>query len=303
MSHTHTNHADGAAVRTSRGGSSLASATTGLSIGEYLIRRLQDYGIGHVFGIPGDYILRLLSLLEKSPIEIVGCTREDCAGFAADAYARVHGMGAVCVTYCVGGLSLCNSIAGAYAEKSPVVVITGSPGLARAVQQSAVAPPGARFSHAIRRVRKAVHRLRRAERPADRFSRDRPRAARRGQLQAAGVYRDSARHGRRGAGAAAPVSQSAIRPAIRTCWPRRSNEAERWIERLPAAGDHRRRGDSPLRPAGRTAGAGRGLADSDHHHDARQEHDSRRRIRCSSACTKGRWATTRSRGSSKRAIA
>ena len=50
-------------------------------------------------------------------------------GFAADAYARVHGMGALCVTYCVGGLSVCNSIAGAYAEKSPVVMITGSPGL------------------------------------------------------------------------------------------------------------------------------------------------------------------------------
>ena len=106
-----------------------AASVTGLSIGEYLIRRLQDYGIEHVFGIPGDYILGFYSLLEQSPIEVVGCTREDCAGFAADAYARVHGMGAVCVTYCVGGLSLCNSIAGAYAEKSPVVVITGSPGL------------------------------------------------------------------------------------------------------------------------------------------------------------------------------
>jgi hypothetical protein len=67
--------------------------------------------------------------LEKSPLGVVGCTREDCAGFAADAYARCNGMGAVCVTYCVGGLSICNSIAGAYAEKSPVVVITGSPGL------------------------------------------------------------------------------------------------------------------------------------------------------------------------------
>ncbi|MGE3821229.1 MAG: alpha-keto acid decarboxylase family protein, partial [Isosphaeraceae bacterium] len=32
-------------------------------------------------------------------------------------------------TYCVGGLSLCNSVAGAYAEKSPVIVISGSPGL------------------------------------------------------------------------------------------------------------------------------------------------------------------------------
>ena len=106
---------------------------TGLSIGEYLIRRLQDYGIGHVFGIPGDYVLGFYSLLEQSSLGLIGCTREDCAGFAADAYARVHGMGAVCVTYCVGGLSLCNSIAGAYAEKSPVVVITGAPGLSERI--------------------------------------------------------------------------------------------------------------------------------------------------------------------------
>jgi indolepyruvate decarboxylase len=103
--------------------------TSELSIGEYLIRRLQDYGIADVFGIPGDYILSLYTMLEESPINTIGCTREDCAGFAADAYARVHGMGALCVTYCVGGLSVCNSIAGAYAEKSPVVMITGSPGL------------------------------------------------------------------------------------------------------------------------------------------------------------------------------
>jgi indolepyruvate decarboxylase len=102
---------------------------SGLSIGEYLIRRLQDYGIRDVFGIPGDYILSFYTMLEESPLRVVGCTREDCAGFAADAYARVNGMGALCVTYCVGGLSVCNSIAGAYAEKSPVVMITGSPGM------------------------------------------------------------------------------------------------------------------------------------------------------------------------------
>ena len=100
-----------------------------LTIGQYLIRRLEDYGIRHVFGIPGDYVLQFYTEMERSNLQVVGCTREDCAGFAADAYARVHGMGAVCVTYCVGGLSLCNSVAGAYAEKSPVVVITGAPGL------------------------------------------------------------------------------------------------------------------------------------------------------------------------------
>uniref|UniRef100_UPI0030ED36F5 alpha-keto acid decarboxylase family protein n=1 Tax=Symmachiella dynata TaxID=2527995 RepID=UPI0030ED36F5 len=37
--------------------------------------------------------------------------------------------GAVCVTYCVGGLSTCNSVAGAYAEKSPLIVISGAPGM------------------------------------------------------------------------------------------------------------------------------------------------------------------------------
>ncbi|HEY2761630.1 MAG TPA: thiamine pyrophosphate-binding protein, partial [Pirellulales bacterium] len=100
-----------------------------MSIGGYLIRRLQDYGVRHVFGIPGDYVLSFYKMLSDSPLQPINCTREDCAGFAADAYARVNGMGAVCVTYCVGGLSLCNSIAGAYAEKSPVVVISGAPGL------------------------------------------------------------------------------------------------------------------------------------------------------------------------------
>lgn len=106
-----------------------ARPTANRSIAGYLIQRLQDYGVRDVFGIPGDYVLDFYSQLELSPINVVGCTREDNAGFAADAYARLEGMGAVCVTYCVGGLSVCNSVAGAFAEKSPVVVLTGSPGL------------------------------------------------------------------------------------------------------------------------------------------------------------------------------
>ncbi len=99
------------------------------TIGEYLIQRLQDYGIHDVFGIPGDFVLQFYGMLQESPIRVVGTRREDCAGYAADGYARVNGMGAVCVTYCVGGLSLANSIAGAYAEKSPVIVISGAPGI------------------------------------------------------------------------------------------------------------------------------------------------------------------------------
>lgn len=99
------------------------------TIGSYLIQRLQDYGLTDIFGIPGDFVLQFYGMLEESPIKVIGCTREDSAGYAADGYARVHGIGAVCVTYCVGGLSLCNSIAGAFAEKSPVIVISGAPGM------------------------------------------------------------------------------------------------------------------------------------------------------------------------------
>jgi len=99
------------------------------TIGGYLVSRLRDYGLKDIFGIPGDFVLQLYGMLEESPIRVVGTTREDNAGYAADAYARMNGLGAVCVTYCVGGLSLCNSIAGAYAEKSPVVVISGAPGI------------------------------------------------------------------------------------------------------------------------------------------------------------------------------
>src|SRR3954470_3676598 len=99
------------------------------TIGQYLIDRLHALGVAHVFGIPGDYVLGLYKMIDASPITLVGVTREDNAGFAADAYARLHGIGCVCVTYCAGGLSLCNSIAGAYAEKSPVIVLSGSPGL------------------------------------------------------------------------------------------------------------------------------------------------------------------------------
>jgi len=103
--------------------------TSRLTIGTAVLDRLYCLGVRHIFGIPGDYVLSIFELMEKSPIKHVATTREDCAGFAADAYARINGIGAVCVTYCVGGLNTVNAIACAYAERSPVVLLTGSPGL------------------------------------------------------------------------------------------------------------------------------------------------------------------------------
>ena len=100
-----------------------------MKIGEYLIKALEKTGIKHAFGIQGDYVLKFYEMLFNSPLALINTIDEASAGFAADAYARTCGFGAVCVTYGVGGLNLINSIAQAYAELSPVLVISGAPGI------------------------------------------------------------------------------------------------------------------------------------------------------------------------------
>jgi TPP-dependent 2-oxoacid decarboxylase len=98
-----------------------------ITVGEYLFQRLESLGVNHIFGVPGDYVLGLMDVLNKTPIELVCNCNELNAGYAADAYARLRGIGAVCVTYGVGGFSLLNAVVGAYAERVPLVVISGAP--------------------------------------------------------------------------------------------------------------------------------------------------------------------------------
>ncbi len=95
----------------------------------HLFDLLHRQGVDHAFGIPGDFALTLYDALADSPIAPIVMTHEPSAGFAADAYARMRGLGLAVVTYGVGGLNMVNAIAGAYAEKSPVVVVSGSPGV------------------------------------------------------------------------------------------------------------------------------------------------------------------------------
>ncbi|MDZ4859250.1 MAG: thiamine pyrophosphate-binding protein [Candidatus Hydrogenedentes bacterium] len=99
------------------------------TIGGYLIHRMEELGIKHVFGVPGDYVLGFYDQMVESKLAVVGTCTELGAGFAADAYARVNGLGAVCITYSVGGFNALNAVAGAYAEKSPLILISGAPGL------------------------------------------------------------------------------------------------------------------------------------------------------------------------------
>ncbi len=106
----------------------LGSFPATMPLGQFLFEYLYQRGVRHSFGIPGDFALPTFTWLEKSKIRSITVTHEPAAGFAADAYSRINGIGLVCVTYCVGGLNVVNAIAGAYAEKSPVVVVSGAPG-------------------------------------------------------------------------------------------------------------------------------------------------------------------------------
>lgn len=99
------------------------------TIGEFLFSYLHSKGVTHAFGIPGDFALPTFRWLDRSPIELITMTHEPSVGFAADGYARMKGLGVACVTYCVGGLNMLNAVACAYAEKSPLLVISGGPGL------------------------------------------------------------------------------------------------------------------------------------------------------------------------------
>ncbi len=99
-------------------------------VGEYLIARLRKAGVRHLFGVPGDYILNFFHMVSKSELNLVSNCNELNAGYTADAYARVNGISAVCVTYGVGGFSLLNAVVGAYAERVPMIVISGAPRLA-----------------------------------------------------------------------------------------------------------------------------------------------------------------------------
>jgi TPP-dependent 2-oxoacid decarboxylase len=104
-------------------------------VADYILKRIKELGIQHVFGVPGDYNLRFLDHIEKdSELEWIGNCNELNGGYAADGYARIRGVSAILTTFGVGELSAMNALAGAYAEYIPIIHLVGMPG--RAIQKS-----------------------------------------------------------------------------------------------------------------------------------------------------------------------
>jgi indolepyruvate decarboxylase len=97
------------------------------TVGQYLLTRLKQLGVDHLFGVPGDFVLAFLNQVLQSDVQYVGMCNELNAAYAADGYARLRGIGAFATTYAVGDLSALNGVAGAFAERVPVVAISGAP--------------------------------------------------------------------------------------------------------------------------------------------------------------------------------
>src|SRR5262249_14270595 len=109
-----------------------------ITVGDFLIEELLERGVRHIFGVPGDTVLDFYQQLDRRKrdelarggsrfLETVTTCDEQGAGFAADSYARLNGLGVVCVTWDVGGLKVANAAAEAFAERTPLVIISGAP--------------------------------------------------------------------------------------------------------------------------------------------------------------------------------
>lgn len=117
------------------------------TVAKYLVHRLtRDLGAAHLFGVPGNYTAEFLMVAHGGGLESIMTTNELEAGYAADAYARLRGVGVACTTYGVGSFSLYNAIAGSYVERCPVVLVNGSPQASKAEQ---LRRQGVLFAHAI----------------------------------------------------------------------------------------------------------------------------------------------------------
>jgi alpha-keto-acid decarboxylase len=98
------------------------------TVADHLLDRLAEAGVRHLFGVPGDFTLAFLDHVEAHPrVEWVGCANELGAGYAADGYARLGGLGALSTTFGVGELSAIGAVAGSFAEHVPVLHIVGAP--------------------------------------------------------------------------------------------------------------------------------------------------------------------------------
>lgn len=97
-----------------------------IAVSELIVRYLERLGIEYIFGMPGAHILPVYDSLYGSNIKSVLVKHEQGAAFMAGGYARASGKISACITTAgPGATNLVTGIANAYADKQPILIITG----------------------------------------------------------------------------------------------------------------------------------------------------------------------------------
>jgi indolepyruvate decarboxylase len=163
--------APGALTETVLEAATAQPTTAPTTVAKYILTRLSQHGVNILFGVPGATCDPLFAAARDTGMPIVVNSSDLEAGYAADGFARMRGLGAVAVTYGVGTMSLLPAIGGAYAERSPVVLINGGPSAEDLRLQKEL---GTLFSHSVGRektdlaiFREVTEYAERAEKAAD----------------------------------------------------------------------------------------------------------------------------------------
>ncbi|GAB6042932.1 thiamine pyrophosphate-binding protein [Endothiovibrio diazotrophicus] len=97
-----------------------------IPVSELVVRYLERLGIDTLFGVPGAHILPVYDALHDSTVQAVLAKHEQGAAFMAGGYARASGRIGACITTAgPGATNLVTGIANAYADRLPILIITG----------------------------------------------------------------------------------------------------------------------------------------------------------------------------------
>jgi acetolactate synthase-1/2/3 large subunit len=104
---------------------------------QLIVECLENEGVTHVFGIPGEENIHLVEALSKSSIEYVLTRHEQGASFMAETYGRLTGKAGVCsATLGPGAINLLLGTADATTNSTPLIALSAQVGMTRSYKES-----------------------------------------------------------------------------------------------------------------------------------------------------------------------
>jgi len=106
-------------------------------VADLIVECLENEGVTHVFGIPGEENIHLVDALSRSSIRYVLVRHEQGASFMAETYGRLSGRAGVCsATLGPGAINLLTGVADATTNSTPLVALSAQVGMNRSFKES-----------------------------------------------------------------------------------------------------------------------------------------------------------------------